>query len=68
MTASSRLAIHEQPQWRPTTLRGVGLKRKHVLMLALAIEVLAFGISHADRYQRPGITVDQPATVGHAIV
>ncbi|GLS42534.1 hypothetical protein [Methylobacterium brachythecii] len=64
MTVSSRCVLDE----RPTAARTVGLTRKHVLMLALAIEVLAFGASRADRYQRPAVVVDQPATIGHAIV
>jgi len=42
--------------------------RRHVLMLALALEVLCVGAYNADRYRRPGITVDMPSTRGHVIV
>jgi hypothetical protein len=45
-----------------------GLSRKHVLMLALAIEVLAFGVSRAERYQPPGILVEEPVVAGHRVV
>ncbi len=44
------------------------VSRRHVIMLALALEVLVVGAVNADRYRRPGITVDMPATRGHVIV
>lgn len=43
------------------------LSRRHVIMLALAVEILIVGTVHADRYRRPGITVDMPLTRGHVI-
>lgn len=43
------------------------LSRRHVIMLALAVEILIVGTVHADRYRRPGITVDVPLTRGHVI-
>ncbi|ABY31708.1 hypothetical protein Mext_3321 [Methylorubrum extorquens PA1] len=42
--------------------------RRHVLMLALAFEILCVGAYNADRYRRPGVTVDMPVTRGHVIV
>lgn len=45
------------------------IPRRHVLMLALAVEILAFGVSHADRYQGPApIAVEAPTAPGHVIV
>ncbi|AMB46484.1 hypothetical protein [Methylobacterium sp. AMS5] len=48
--------------------RSGGLMRRHVLMLALAFEILCVGAYNADRFRRPGITVDMPVTRGHVIV
>jgi hypothetical protein len=42
--------------------------RRHVLMLALAFEILCVGAYNADGYRRPGVTVDMPVTRGHVIV
>lgn len=42
--------------------------RRHALMLVLALEILVAGAYHSDRYRRPGISVDIPATRGHVIV
>ncbi len=53
---------------RPTAAHPRSLSRKHVLMLALALEVLWLGYHGAGRYQPPGIAVDWPATEGHRIV
>ncbi|MDV2984526.1 UNVERIFIED_CONTAM: hypothetical protein Q9R58_09435 [Methylobacteriaceae bacterium AG10] len=44
------------------------LSRRHTLMLMLALEILVVGAYNADRYRRPGISVDVPATRGHVIV
>jgi hypothetical protein len=44
------------------------LSRQHALMLALALEILIVGAYNADRYRRPGISVDMPLTRGHVIV
>ena len=54
---------------RWTALRPVRwrLKRRHVLMLALAAEVLVFGARGAERYRPPGILVDVPMARGHVI-
>jgi len=52
----------------PTPLASGRLMRRHVLMLALAVEILCVGAYNADRYRRPGITVDMPVTRGHVIV
>lgn len=68
MAAFDRLASPTSRTDLPAPARKGTLKRKHVLMLALAMEVLAVGISYADRYQRRGILVEQPVTIGHAIV
>ena len=43
------------------------MPRRHVLMLALALEVLWLGIHNADRYRPPGITVEQTIAQGHVI-
>ena len=48
--------------------RTVRFRRKHLLMLALAIEVMNFGVSNAGRYRPPGILVEQPIVEGHVIV
>ncbi len=42
--------------------------RRHALMLMLALEILIVGTYNADRYRRPGISVDMPTTHGHVIV
>lgn len=52
----------------PTSTRSGRFLRRHVLMLALAVEILCVGAYNADRYRRPGITVDMPVTRGHVIV
>ncbi len=52
----------------PASARSGRLMRRHVLMLALAVEILCVGAYNADRYRRPGITVDMPVTRGHVIV
>lgn len=43
------------------------LRRKHVLMLVLALEVLWLGYRGAENFDPPGITVDLPATESHRI-
>ncbi|MFC6388134.1 hypothetical protein [Methylorubrum zatmanii] len=40
---------------------------RHMLMLALALEILIAGSVNADRYRRPGVTVNTPAVDGHVI-
>ncbi|UYW24596.1 hypothetical protein [Methylorubrum extorquens] len=52
----------------PASAQSGRLMRRHVLMLALAVEILCVGAYNADRYRRPGITVDMPVTRGHVIV
>ncbi|MBB2960623.1 hypothetical protein [Methylobacterium sp. R2-1] len=53
----------------PAVNSGSGrLSRRHVLMLMLALEILVAGTYNADRYRRPGISVDMPVTRGHVIV
>lgn len=52
----------------PASGRSRRLMRRHMLMLALALEILCVGAYNADRYRRPGITVDMPSTRGHVIV
>lgn len=54
---------------QPAVLSGsTRFSRRHALMLALAFEILVVGAYNADRYRRPGISVDVPATRGHVIV
>ncbi|WP_232629786.1 hypothetical protein [Methylobacterium sp. Leaf118] len=43
------------------------IARRHLLMLAMAVEVLVLGAINADRVRRPGITVEQTVTQGHVI-
>lgn len=44
------------------------MRRRHRLMLLLALEVLVLGLSNADRYRRPpAVTVDAPSIAGHVI-
>ncbi|BAU92253.1 hypothetical protein MPPM_3648 [Methylorubrum populi] len=53
----------------PAARPGQGrFSRQHALMLVLALEILVVGAYNADRYRRPGISVDVPATRGHVIV
>ena len=48
--------------------QGWRMPRRHVLMLVLAVELLAFGFGNADRYRRPPVaTVDPPSIAGHVI-
>ncbi|MEH3119779.1 MAG: hypothetical protein PGN25_19905 [Methylorubrum populi] len=53
---------------RAAARRTSRLSLRHVLMLALALEILVVGAVNADRYRRPGVTVDMPVTRGHVIV
>lgn len=54
---------------QPAVLSGsTRFSRRHALMLALALEILVVGAYNADRYRRPGISIDIPATRGHVIV
>lgn len=43
------------------------LARRHVLMLVMAAEILVLGAINADRFRRPGVTVEQTVTQGHVI-
>lgn len=43
------------------------LPRRHLLLLALAVEVLVLGWRNADRYHPPGIPVEQTVAAGHVI-
>lgn len=54
--------------YRAASHRPGRFSRRHVLMLALALEILVVGAVNADRYRRPGVTVDVPVARGHVIV
>ena len=43
------------------------MRRKHVIMLVLAAEVLVMGWRCSDRYRPPGIVVDATFTEGNEI-
>ena len=43
------------------------LRRRHILMLALAVEVLWMGVRRAELYNPPGTAVNLPSTRGHVI-
>lgn len=67
MTAGSRtvpMGADEKPAGMPFRR---GLRRRHVLMLALAVEVLVLGFRGAEGYQPPGIAVEQTLAKGHVI-
>ena len=51
-----------------STFRRFRMKRRHVLMLALALDVLWLGARGARHYSPPPVaTVDQPDRPGHVI-
>ncbi|GJE54738.1 hypothetical protein FV217_00415 [Methylobacterium sp. WL9] len=52
-------AVVRLGQWR--------LRRRHLLMLVLAVEVLVMGARRAELYHPPGISVNLPSTHGHII-
>lgn len=43
------------------------MRFRHMLMLALAVEVLVLGARGAERYRPPGIAVEQTFVEGHVI-
>ncbi|GEO97888.1 hypothetical protein [Methylobacterium haplocladii] len=67
MTAPSPTTVRRKPAPTVVTLGQWRLRRRHLLMLALAVEVLVMGARRAEHYHPPGITVDLPSTQGHII-
>lgn len=67
MTAARQTLDPAKPALTTVALGRWRLRRRHLLMLALAVEVLVMGARRAELYHPPGITVDLPSTHGHII-
>ncbi len=61
-------AFSRSSRTRRTLPRSVSrLKRRHLLMLILAAEILGAGFANAGRYRPPAIIVEQTVVTGHII-